>query len=274
MKIEPFTPDDIPPFLRLAACENWVAERWEFDYLLANFPQGCCVARAESGEPVGYVTALRHDRSGWIGNLIVDGEARGQGIGERLFVRALDSLQSDGVETIWLTASKDGQKLYEKHGFKRIDTVLRWVGSGRQSTAYFGTDVNYSSADALVNSIDCQAWGDRRDTLLSVTVKRGLLLRDEAGFAVIQPCGEASQLGPFAALDRRSAEGLFVEALGAVPAGSKLYLDSPVSNRDAQRMFTRNKMKISGTTELMFAGQRPAYQPELLYGLATMGSCG
>ena len=274
MKLDLFRPDDIVSFLHLATSENWVAESWEFEFLLANFPQGCFVARLETGDPVGYVTALRHDHSGWIGNLIVAGDVRGQGIGEQLFVRALDALRSDGVETIWLTASKDGQKLYEKHGFKRIDTILRWVGSGRHNNAPHNMALSNGFQDMVVNDIDGLAWGDRRDALMSVTVNRGRILRNDAGFAVIQPCGDASQLGPFTALDSGTADRLLGEALWAVSAGSKLYLDSPVSNKAAQRMFTRNKLKIGGTTELMYVGRRPEYRPELLYGLATMGSCG
>jgi hypothetical protein len=33
-------------------------------------------------------------------------------------------------------------------------------------------------------------------------------------------------------------------------------------------------MRISGSNELMYAGVKPAYQSEYIYGLATMGSCG
>jgi hypothetical protein len=39
-------------------------------------------------------------------------------------------------------------------------------------------------------------------------------------------------------------------------------------------MFTDRQFAVSGTTELMYAGARPDYRPELIYGLATMGSCG
>jgi hypothetical protein len=33
-------------------------------------------------------------------------------------------------------------------------------------------------------------------------------------------------------------------------------------------------MRVTGSTELMYAGVKPDYRPEMLYGLATMGSCG
>ena len=37
MRIEPFRGDDIEPFLKLAAEEGWLAEPWEFEFLLRSF---------------------------------------------------------------------------------------------------------------------------------------------------------------------------------------------------------------------------------------------
>jgi hypothetical protein len=128
--------------------------------------------------------------------------------------------------------------------------------------------------NSTIAGIDSSAWGDRRDSLLAATVSRGELLTGEAGFAVIQPCGAARQLGPFTALESGMAERLLDAALRKIQPGSRLYLDSPASNRAALRLFNRRKLKISGTTQLMYAGIRPDYRSELLYGLATMGSCG
>jgi ribosomal protein S18 acetylase RimI-like enzyme len=274
MIIGPFCNEDIKPFLRLAAQECWVAEQWEFEFLLSTFPQGCFAARSDDGQAAGFVTALRHDSSGWIGNLIVEASHRGQKIGEKLFVRALEALRAAGVETIWLTASKSGQSLYEKYGFNSVDTIMRWVGTGRQHHAVHDRADGGSLACFKVNEFDFQAWGDRRDALLEATVGRGRLLLEDVAFAVIQPCGNAQHSGPFTALDSGSAEKVFDAALRIIPRGSRIYLDSPASNRAALRLYNRRGMKISGTTELMCAGTRPNYRPDLIYGLATMGSCG
>ncbi len=274
MIIEPFTMDDIAGFLALVATENWVAERWEFEFLLSEFPAGCFVARDESGEPIGFVTSLKHDRSGWIGNLIMSKQHRGKGIGEKLFTSAQGALQSAGAETLWLTASKAGRSLYEKYGFTAVDKIIRWVGVGRQRHAVHGTFPAGSSSDSSVSGIDYQAWGDRRDALLTTTVGRGTLLLEESGFLVLQPCGADVQFGPFSALESGSAEQIFDTALRAIPLGTKVYLDSPASNHSALRLFNRRRMKISGSNELMYAGVKPDYRPERLYGLASMGSCG
>lgn len=274
MIIRPFCSADIAPFLTLAAAENWLAESWEFELLLSKFPQGCFAALADDGQTAGFVTSLQHGSSGWIGNLVVSAGHRGQGIGEGLFVSALEALKAAGVATVWLTASKSGLPLYEKHGFGRMDTIVRWLGSGRQRHAAHDRRSDGESSNHSVSGIDQKVWGDRRDALLAATVERGDLLLQQAGFLVVQPCGDALQFGPFSALDDGTAEALLNAALHTIPLGTAVCLDAPVSNRAALRLFNRRRMRIAGSSELMFAGVRPNYRSEMLYGLATMGSCG
>lgn len=274
MTIQPFRKEDRETFLELACAEGWVAEAWEFDFLLSVFPEGCFSAREETNNAVGFVTSLLHERSGWIGNLIVADGRRGKGVGEALFVTALEALQAAGAETVWLTASKMGKALYEKHGFAAIDAIFRWTGFGRERHEAHDTEGDSSITPSSVSGIDNQAWGDRRDALLATTVSRGRLLIAESGFLVIQPCGNTMQFGPFSALDRSAAEHIFDLALRTVPPGTKVYLDAPASNLSATRLFNRRGMRIAGANELMYAGVKPAYRPDFLYGLATMGSCG
>jgi ribosomal protein S18 acetylase RimI-like enzyme len=274
MRVEPFRADDIAAFQKMASAENWLAEPWEFEFLLAVFPEGCFCMRDSAGKGIAFVTSLRHEKSGWIGNLIVAEEFRGKGLGEALFRKALEALHAAGVGTFWLTASKMGRSLYERYGFSSIDTIARWVGTGRQRHASYGQNgENISTAQSVI-SIDSYSWGDRREPLLAATMDRGQLVSEESGFIVVQLCGEALQLGPFSALDSGTAEVLFETALRTIPLGKKLFLDTPVSNSSALRMFNRKGMRIAGRNELMYAGVKPDYRPEMLYGLATMGSCG
>jgi len=274
MIIEPFRADDIPGFLALASAEGWVAEPWEFIFLLGAFPEGCFSMRDSAGRGVAFVTSLQHDMSGWIGNLIVAEGYRGQGLGESLFRKAMEALQGAGVRTFWLTASKSGKSLYEKYGFRSLDTVARWSGTGRERHAIQDRHTHDAEPLSSVSRIDSQAWGDRREALLAATTGRGRLLLEGSGFMVMQPCGAAMQFGPFSALDDSDAEYLLTCALGSVPTGKRVYIDAPLANRSAVRLFNRRQMRITGSTELMYAGVKPDYRPGMLFGLATMGSCG
>jgi len=274
MTIEPFQQADIAAFMELAAAEGWVAEPWEFAFLLAVFPQGCFCVRGRDRKGIAFVTALRHEKSGWIGNLIVSEGFRGRGIGEALFMKAVKALRGAGVGTLWLTASNSGKSLYEKYGFNRLDAVVRWSGTGRRRHVGHTRSPCREESSTSVSCIDRQAWGDRRDALLAVTAGRGQLLLEESAFMVIQPCGADIQLGPSSALDSGAAECLCDAALGSVPQETRVYIDAPLSNRSAMRLFCRRGMRITGSTELMYAGVKPDYRPDMLYGLATMGSCG
>jgi len=274
MTVEPFRAEDIDPFLKLAAAEGWLADRWEFNFLLAQFPQGCLCMRDRGGEAIAFVTSLRHENSGWIGNLIVAEGYRGRGIGEALFRKALEALYLAGAATVWLTASTAGRSLYEKHGFSSIDSIIRWVGSGRQRHPSFdGHDMSDAISGSVV-CIDSQSWGDRREPLLAATLDRGRAVCRESGFVAVQLCGDAFQIGPFSALESATAELLYESALRTIPLGKKVFLDAPASNCTALRLFNRRGMRIAGRNELMYAGVRPDYRPQMLYGLASMGSCG
>lgn len=269
MNIQPFHREDIGRFLALATAERWVAEAWEFDFLLSAFPEGCFSARDEAGEAVGFVTSLRHERSGWIGNLIVDQHHRGKGAGQALFVRSLEVLCEAGVETVWLTASKMGKSLYERHGFASIDTILRWTGQGR------GLSASPRCFRALLDpDIDEMGWGDRREALLDAVGGRGSVLASGSGFTVIQPCGRAVQIGPLAALNTAHAALLLDDALAEIAPGVKAYIDAPAGNREVAGLLQQRGFRSQGTNELMYAGAKPAYRPEYIYALATMGSCG
>lgn len=274
MIIEPFLTADIAPFLKLAAAENWVAEPWEFEFLLSEFSRGCWAARSDNGDSAGFVTSLRHGNSGWIGNLIVAENFRGNGIGDALFKKAMEALQLAGVATIWLTASKSGTPLYAKYGFTCIDTIIRWVGAGCKWHSSSSGVVAQDSLSDRSYDLDARVWGDRRVTLLETTAGRGTLLQDEAGLIVLQPCGDALQVGPFTAADESNAERLFDEAAATVAGETKIIVDASAANRSTTRLFKRKKMRIAGSNSLMYAGSKPDYQPEFLYGLATMGSCG
>jgi GNAT superfamily N-acetyltransferase len=269
MTIEPFRKEDIPSFLELAAVENWVAEPWEFDFLLSSFPAGCYSARDEAGAAIGFVTSLRHDVSGWIGNLIVDQRYRGCGVGETLFLGALDNLRNVGVETSWLTASKMGKALYEKHGFNSTDTIIRWTGKVGESAGPI-----HAAQGECDAALDRLGWGDRRDGLLGATSRRGTVLAENSAFVVIQPCGQAAQVGPFGALSVDRAARLLDMALNSLPTGMTVYVDTPACNRGAVSLLQERGFRDHGTNVLMYAGVKPDYRPEYIYGLATMGSCG
>ncbi len=270
MMIGPFQRHETAQFLALAAAEQWVTGQGELDFLLSSFPAGCFCVRDETGNGAGFVTSLKHDRSGWIGNLIVRPDLRGKGIGEELLLRGVEALQAAGAETIWLTASEMGRPLYEKHGFATIDRIIRWTGEAHG----LPNAVEKRGIAAFDHSLDALCWGDRRDRLLEWVTGRGLAIAEPGASAILQPAGAAIQLGPWAAADCNRAGRLFALALTLASAGTKITCDTPLSNGTCQELLQKWGFSRRGETRLMCCGAEPAYRPEYLYALATLGSSG
>ncbi len=266
MQIATFSPDDIHPFLDLAKDEGWISHRRELAFLLERAPEGCLVFR-EKGTPVGFVTAVRHGRSGWIGNLLVGAINRGRGIGSALFTRAMEVLLGNGVSTVWLTASTAGKPIYERNGFCSCDRIRRWE---RTDTGAGGPD-RPGSIRPDWQEIDYLGWGDARTELLEYAASGGTAIGSEEGFLMVQRLGDGHQIGPFGALNVTTAATLLDQA---VPHGGRMLVDVPFANRGAGKLLTPRGFEVIGEVELMYAGQPPAYHPECIYGLASMGSMG
>ncbi|ACM20942.1 N-acetyltransferase, GNAT family [Geotalea daltonii FRC-32] len=266
--IEPFRPYQVPLFLALAAKEGWKCGQWEFDFLLENFGQGCWVAR-HNQHVAGFVTSVKYGKSGWIGNLLVRAELRGQGLGRFLMEQAIASLDRAGTETIWLTASRSGRPLYEKLGFFQIDMITRWRGSG---------DINSRKLQQgytleMVEELDQLGWGDHRSLIIRKAAEQGTVLSVPDGFCMVQNAGGTLQLGPWCCRSLPAAENLLEQALTMMGQGD-VFLDVPDSNGNAAFILRKRGFTPCGGTVLMYRGASPAYRSQLIYALATMGSIG
>src|SRR5258708_36378746 len=94
---------------------------WEFVQRL-----GAGHVALEAGAVVGTILTWKHDRRhASLGMVIVDPRYQGRGIGKRLMRLALRDVAGRAV---MLNATRAGQPLYEKLGFKAIDIVEQHQG--------------------------------------------------------------------------------------------------------------------------------------------------
>jgi ribosomal protein S18 acetylase RimI-like enzyme len=269
VNIDWFRHEDVDVFLELATAEGWICDRWEFDFLLRTFPQGCLVERA-NGRAVAFVTSIKYGRSGWIGNLLVREELRSQGIGATLMKESLNSLVEAGAETVWLTASEQGKSIYERLGFVAIDTIKRWTGQGREGDAAVIRGI--STAQMVI--LDQAGWGDRREAIIAAVAERGMVCGENDGFLVAQPSAVGIQLGPWGCSSREAAAKYLDNALATAGAETKVFLDVPVRNVAASALLYALGFRVNRTNTLMYLGHKPSYDPERVYALASMGSMG
>jgi hypothetical protein len=176
-------------------------------------------------------------------------------------------LQRNGVTTVWLTASTYGRPIYERNGFRLCDRIRRWEGlCGEASDTAAAGRLESGWAE-----IDYLGWGDERSDLLNHAAAGGSVTGTDKGFLVLQKIGHRRQIGPFGAIAPKTAE-LLIERVQS--QGGCTILDVPAANRVASKILTSRGFTVSSEVDLMYAGQPPAYHPECIYGLASLGSMG
>jgi ribosomal protein S18 acetylase RimI-like enzyme len=269
MKIDSFRHEDLGIFSGLAAQENWICGKSEFDFLLRHFPQGCLAMRMDE-TPVAFITAIKYGTSGWIGNLVVRRDLRGKGTGSALMGKALAVLVDAGARTVWLTASGAGKSIYERLGFGAVDTVKRWYGTGCGG----GDDAISDCSSADILALDQAGWGDCRDAIISEALVRGTLTVRDGGFMISQPAAEGVQLGPWGARGPEVARQLLEAARARAEEGTRLFLDVPAGNGGVELLLKSHGFSVEGNAMLMYLGETPAYNPDCIYALASMGSMG
>jgi ribosomal protein S18 acetylase RimI-like enzyme len=268
METHRFQDEDTPAFLSLAADEGWISDQGELEFLRRTFPRGCLVKKV-NGVPAAFITSLPHDRSGWIGNLLVHPELRRQGIGAELFEEALVALKESGVETVWLTASPSGKPLYEKRGFREIDQIDRWIGENYVVTV---PPERYVLPENL-KQLDSAGWGDRRESLLTALAAEGETILGENAYFISRKLERVRQIGPLTG-SAQAVTDLFQRHVTPKADGERICLDLPQKNEVVGRFLEQQGLKKSGSTILMYRGAPPAYRPELIGACASMGSMG
>jgi GNAT superfamily N-acetyltransferase len=89
----------------------------DFERLIELDPEGAFVA-VHQNRRAGFVMTTSYGRYSFVGPMVVMESLRGQGIGEKLLVRAIDYLRSNRVEAIELDAVFKAASLYRRLGFR------------------------------------------------------------------------------------------------------------------------------------------------------------
>lgn len=187
------------------------------------------------------VVACRHDRvtgvsyavsfgpTGWIGNVAVDPDVRGQGVGTAVSQAAMDWLRRAGVTTMLLTATEMGRPIYERLGFADDGVSYGIWTRGQQPLPGADGEARVGPgriADALRQ--DAAATGEDRGSFLGTFAARVRTPADPAGagYRIALPWGR----GPVIASGPDAARALVTDMLRAGPDQS---LSFPESNTAA-----------------------------------------
>lgn len=208
----------------LSLQEKWPHRRAEWEFLLALGPGFGLMA---DGRLVGTAVLTPLGANAATCNMIiVDATMRGLGLGRRL----MEALVAEaGHRECRLTATADGQPLYEKLGFVATGKIRQHQGITSPLPAPAGITLATPDDLGAIAALDLAATGMDRLALLARLMAEGvvLLLRDAAGlrgFVACRAFGRGYQMGPLAARDDAAAEILMRAAI-ARHAGQFLRAD-------------------------------------------------
>lgn len=259
-------------FQVLAALEGWRVPEVERQLFRESWTPFARVM--EQGQTFcGLVTSVAYRRSGWIGNLIVPGELRGQGYGKQLFVAALSALQAQRLESVWLTASEMGRPIYEKSGFVLVDGVERWISGKRVPCG--PADRLDNDAESQLRALDLVAWGEDRSALLETLCLQGHVFACDDSAALLQYEPGLQIVGPWYSPSGcpRANRLLLQKILTAADPHVEVVVDVLASS-PVRKLLAETGFACTGKNALMMLGDAGHVHKEMMVSLASLGSIG
>jgi len=251
---------------RLSNQENWDNSSDDFRRILRVQPGGSFVA-TEKKRRAGIVATISYGRLGWIGNVVVSKRYRKLGIGSWLVKHAILYLRKKGARTVGLFSYKGNLPFYQRLGFKRDASYLRFVGKGRAITSE-GPRITDRKDFERILAFDRKCFGHHRDRLLRellkrftdssfVTIRNGAVL----GYIVGKSYDTTCEIGPWLCSreDVSIAAGLLRAVLNT-SIGKSVEITVPGKNRQALGLLRNHNFEDHGAVVRMYYGDRPGFQ--------------
>ncbi len=222
------TAADIPSAMRLKEAAGWNQTETDWRNLLTLAPDGCFGIECDGGLRATVTTTRFQPELAWIGMMLTDPAYRGRGFAHSLMERAIESLRRRNLHWIKLDATDMGRPVYARFGFRDEAPIERWIRTPRPVTMHSGSPRPY----APDLSLDREAFGADRSTLLRVLSGIEAASVGGEGFAMGRPGSQAAYFGPCVARSADAARDLvawFLERYSKEPVS----WDILPGNRDA-----------------------------------------
>lgn len=229
---------DVTGLIELSASVGWDYDKKEIGTVLSS---GKIFGHKNAeGKIVSSAAIIPYDNSfASIGMVIVNENFRGMGLGKKATRKCIESVSKE--TTIMLIATEEGNPLYEKMGFKTVDSVHKYlcesyivgtktlIKSDIAIEGFSGNDI-----DELIK-LDEGAFGDKRTVFLMNRIQQSekcLVVKDSDGtimgygLSIIGPINLI--LGPIVAPDFQIASVL-IDELSSNHQG-RLRIDVPSGN--------------------------------------------
>lgn len=212
-------------------------------------PKGCLVATVDK-KAIGFATAISYAKKlGWIGNVVVERNRRGRGIGSALVNECISHLLRSRVRQIGLNCFPENQSLYRRLGFEKIDGFARLSIKRRTREKTRRTE---SIPFSRILKIDRWAFGADRARLLRRLLREfpegwswSIERADVSGYSVVKEYQDSSEIGPSVCRqsDREAIETLLRSSV-ALARKWPLEISIPESNQAVSRITSRLGFRV------------------------------
>jgi len=230
-------------------------------------PGGRLVVACRHDRVIGVSYAVSFGPTGWIGNVAVDPDARGQGVGTAVSEAAMDWLRQAGVTTMLLTATEMGRPIYERLGFADDGVGYGIWTRGQQLLPAADREASVGPgriADALRQ--DPEATGEDRGSFLGTFTARVRTPARPAGagYRIALPWGR----GPVIASGPDAARALVIDMLRA---GVDQSLSFPESNTAATELAAALGFRLTRRCTRMRLGPAVSgFRPERIFNVFSL----
>ncbi|MGG3572303.1 GNAT family N-acetyltransferase [Bacillus gobiensis] len=240
--------NDVPGLIKLSASVGWDYDEHEIGTVMSS---GKIFGHKNTeGHIVSSAAIIPYDTNlASIGMVIVNKEYRGLGLGKTATLKCIESVSKD--TSIMLIATEEGKPLYEKMGFKTVDSVHKYLCEN-----YIDTTKPLNNSDVIIEEfngvdfnnilkLDEEAFGDRRSHFLMNRIKQSekcFVVKDKNGtiigygLSILGPINLI--LGPIVAPDHQTAS-LLIDKLSSEYQG-KLRIDVP-AGKDEFMLFLKKR---------------------------------
>ncbi|HEU4962333.1 MAG TPA: GNAT family N-acetyltransferase [Bacilli bacterium] len=167
---------DIPSILLLSQAMGWDYHEAELQTI---FSSGIVYGhRAEEGQLVSSAAILPYEgKVASLGLVMVHPEHRRKGLGEAMTQRVIDALPDRSIP-IMLIATDEGKSLYERMGFRTVETTHKFIAERyrvvEEPQVPSGYEVKAMTQEHIsdVLALDAGAMGARREAFLHARIKQ------------------------------------------------------------------------------------------------------
>jgi GNAT superfamily N-acetyltransferase len=249
---------DIQLGLRLTRQAGWNQLESDWRRFMAMEPRGCFVAEL-GGTPVGTTTTCLFGPVAWIAMVLVDVNARRQGVATALLQHALDFLDRQKIRTVRLDATAAGQPVYEKLGFRPEYQLTRYEGIAPQTGEQPLVTEATAGVLAQIVAFDHAMTGTYREKMLARLFAESpqtahVLYRDGPleGFVALRQGANATQIGPCIATSHAGPVLLGKALCGC--AGRRVFIDIPRDNAPALTIAEAGGLRVQRHFTRMYRG--------------------